>query len=101
MINGDKTQAENNRSSITESLCLPACNVRASDPRAPAVPMPSASERTRSSLFLMFDSFVMVENDFECQRLSLPRKEARSNDARGIKMVGFRKIIKKFDFHCL
>jgi len=43
----------------------------------------------------------MVENNFECQRLSLPRKEARSNDARGIKMVGFRKIIKKFGFHCL
>jgi hypothetical protein len=66
MINGDKTQAENNRSSITESLCLPACNVRARDPSAPAVPIPSASERTRSSLFMMFNSFVMVENDFEC-----------------------------------
>ena len=65
-INGDKTQTENNRIRITDTLCPPACNVKASDPSAPAVATPRASERTRPCLFLSYISSVMVEKYSEC-----------------------------------
>jgi len=64
-INGDKTQIENNSMVITETLCPPACNVKASDPSAPAVATPRASERTRPGLFLSYISSVMVEKYYE------------------------------------
>ena len=66
IINGDKTQTENNRMRIADGLFPPACNVKASDPSAPAEATPRASERIRSGLFLSYISSVIAEKYSKC-----------------------------------